>query len=111
KALVGMLEPEYREVVLGRAEVRALFRVPNVGTVAGCYVTDGKIVRGAQVRVVRDGTVVHEGPMASLRRFKDDVREVAQGYECGIGLERFQDVKEGDILEAFRMEEVPRDSR
>ena len=111
RALEGMLEPEVREVVLGRAEVRALFRVPNVGTVAGCYVTEGKIVRGAQVRVIRDGTVVHEGPMSSLKRFKDDVREVAQGYECGIGLERFQDLKEGDILEAFRMEEVARDGR
>ena len=111
KALEGMLEPEYQEVVLGRAEVRALFKVPNVGTVAGCYVTDGRIVRGAQVRVIRDGVVVHEGSMASLKRFKDDVREVAQGYECGIGLERFHDLKEGDVLEVFRMEEVPRDGR
>ncbi|HEY8418599.1 MAG TPA: translation initiation factor IF-2 [Limnochordales bacterium] len=111
RALEGMLAPEVREVVLGRAEVRALFRVPNVGTVAGCYVTEGKIVRGAQVRVIRDGTVVHEGPMSSLKRFKDDVREVTEGYECGIGLERFQDLKEGDILEAFRMEEVARDGR
>ena len=110
KALVGMLEPEYREVVIGRAEVRALFKVPNVGTVAGCYVTEGKIVRGASMRVIRDGTVVHEGAMSSLKRFKDDVREVAQGYECGIGLERFNDLKEGDILEAFRMEEVARES-
>ncbi|OUM97472.1 MAG: translation initiation factor IF-2 [Firmicutes bacterium ZCTH02-B6] len=111
KALEGMLEPEYREVVLGRAEVRALFRVPNVGTVAGCYVTEGKALRGASVRVIRDGTVVHEGAMSSLKRFKDDVREVAQGYECGIGLERFNDLKEGDVLEFFRMEQVPRDGR
>src|SRR5690606_30727159 len=108
KALQGMLEPEYEEVVLGRAEVRALFKVPNVGTVAGAYVTDGKIVRGAQVRVIRDGVVVHEGEMSSLKRFKDDVREVAQGYECGIGVEKFNDLKEGDVLEAFRMEEVAR---
>lgn len=108
KALQGMLEPEYREVVLGRAEVRATFKVPNVGTVAGAYVTDGKIVRGAQVRVIRDGVIVHEGAMDSLRRFKDDVREVAQGYECGIGVERFNDIKEGDVIEAFRMEEVAR---
>ncbi|HEY8495983.1 MAG TPA: translation initiation factor IF-2, partial [Limnochordales bacterium] len=111
KALEGMLEPEYREVVLGRAEVRALFRVPNVGTVAGCYVTEGKVVRGASVRVIRDGTVVHEGAMSSLKRFKDDVREVAQGYECGIGLEKFNDLKEGDVLEFFRMEQVARDGR
>lgn len=108
KALQGMLDPEYEEVVLGRAEVRALFKVPNVGTIAGSYVTDGKIVRGAQVRVIRDGVVVHEGEMSSLKRFKDDVREVAQGYECGIGVERFNDLKEGDVLEAFRMEEVAR---
>ena len=111
KALEGMLEPEYREVVLGRAEVRALFRVPNVGTVAGCYVTEGKVVRGASVRVIRDGTVVHEGAISSLKRFKDDVREVAEGYECGIGLERFNDLKEGDVLEFFRMEQVARDGR
>ncbi|MFO7311591.1 MAG: translation initiation factor IF-2 [Bacillota bacterium] len=111
KALEGMLEPEYREVVLGRAEVRALFRVPNVGTVAGCYVTEGKVVRGASVRVIRDGTVVHEGAISSLKRFKDDVREVAEGYECGIGLEKFNDLKEGDVLEFFRMEQVARDGR
>jgi len=111
KALEGMLEPEYREVVLGRAEVRALFRVPNVGTVAGCYVTEGKVVRGASVRVIRDGTVVHEGAVSSLKRFKDDVREVAEGYECGIGLEKFNDLKEGDVLEFFRMEQVARDGR
>lgn len=108
KAMVGLLDPEYEEVVLGRAEVRALFKVPNVGTIAGAYVTDGKIIRGAQVRVIRDGVVVHEGEMSSLKRFKDDVREVAQGYECGIGVEKFNDLKEGDVLEAFRMEEVAR---
>lgn len=108
KALEGMLDPEYEEVVLGRAEVRQLFRVPNAGVVAGSYVTEGRIVRGASVRVIRDGVVVHEGEMDSLRRFKDDVREVAQGYECGIGIERYNDVKEGDVLEAYRMEEVPR---
>ena len=109
KALTGMLEPEYKEVVLGRAEVRATFRVPNVGTIAGCYVTDGVIQRNAQARVVRDGVVVYEGQLSSLRRFKDDVREVSQGYECGIGLDRFNDVKEGDVIEAYRMEEVPRE--
>lgn len=108
KALKGMLEPEYKEVVLGHAEVRALFKVPNVGVVAGVYVTDGRMVRGAKVRVIRNGIVVHEGDMSSLRRFKDDVREVAQGYECGIGLEKFNDLKEGDVLEAYRMEAVAR---
>jgi translation initiation factor IF-2 len=106
QALSGMLAPKFREVVLGRAEVRELFRVPRVGVVAGCYVTDGKVIRNAQVRVVRDGKVIHEGPMASLKRFKDDVREVASGYECGIGLERFADLKVGDTLEAFTQEEV-----
>ncbi len=111
KALQGLLEPEYREVVLGHAEVRALFRVPNVGVVAGAYVTDGKIVRGSQVRVIRDGVVVYEGEMASLRRFKDDVREVAQGYECGIGIEKFNDLKEGDVIEVFRIEEVARQAQ
>lgn len=108
KALVGLLDPVYKEVVLGRADVRQTFRTPQGVTVAGCYVTDGKIVRGASVRVIRDGIVVHEGEMSSLRRFKDDVREVAQGFECGIGVARFNDIKEGDVLEAYRMEEVPR---
>lgn len=108
QALVGLLDPVYKEVVLGRAEVRQTFRTPTAGTVAGCYVTDGKIERGASVRVIRDGIVVHEGEMGSLRRFKDDVREVAQGFECGIGIERFNDIKEGDVIEAYRMEEVPR---
>jgi len=79
--------------------------------VAGCYVTEGKVVRGASVRVIRDGTVVHEGAISSLKRFKDDVREVAEGYECGIGLEKFNDLKEGDVLEFFRMEQVARDGR
>jgi translation initiation factor IF-2 len=105
-ALKGMLKPKFREVVLGRAEVRAVFRIPRVGAVAGCYVTEGKIERAANVRVVRDGVVVHEGKFASLKRFKDDVREVGAGFECGIGLERFQDIKEGDVLEAFTSEEV-----
>lgn len=107
-AMEGMLEPEYKEVVLGQAEVRALFKVPNVGIVAGCYVTEGRILRSAQMRVLRDNVIVYEGTIASLKRFKDDVREVASGYECGIGLERFNDLKEGDVLEAFRMEEVKR---
>jgi translation initiation factor IF-2 len=105
-AIKGMLEPTYREVVLGHAEVRTTFRISGVGTVAGCYVTDGKIARSAQVRIIRDGIVVHEGQIASLKRFKDDVREVAAGYECGVGISNFNDIKEGDIIEAFTQEEV-----
>jgi translation initiation factor IF-2 len=105
-AIKGLRAPIYKEVILGHAEVRKLFKIPKVGTVAGCYVTDGKIARRNKLRVVRDGVIVHEGPMASFRHIKDDVREMAAGFECGIGLENFQDVKEGDILEAFSMEEV-----
>ncbi|HEV8564521.1 MAG TPA: translation initiation factor IF-2 [Actinomycetota bacterium] len=107
-ALSGMLKPEQREVELGRAEVRALFRVPRLGVVAGCYITDGKIERDARARLVRDGVVVYEGKIGSLRRFKDDVREVAAGYECGIAIEGYQDVKEGDLIEAFEVHEVAR---
>jgi len=106
-ALTGLLAPKFQEVVLGRAEIREVFKVPRIGTVAGCYVTEGKVTRGAQVRVLRDGKVVHEGPIASLRRFKDDVREVATGYECGVGLERFSDVKVGDQFEVFAQEQIP----
>ena len=108
KALKGMLAPEYEERSLGTAEVRALFRVPRVGVVAGSYVTAGEIARGARARLVRDGVVVYDGRIGSLRRFKDDVRTVAAGYECGIGLENFQDVKEGDQIEAYEMVEIPR---
>ena len=104
----GMLAPTYREVLLGRADVRQTIRVPNVGIIAGSYVTDGKVQRNAQIRVVRDGIVVFEDKISSLRRFKDDVREVAQGYECGIGLEKCTDIKVGDVLEAFIMEEIER---
>jgi translation initiation factor IF-2 len=107
-AAKGLLGPETREVPVGQAEVRALFRIPRVGVVAGCYVTEGKINRNSRVRLVRDGTVVYETGVASLKRFKDDVREVASGYECGIGLEGFQDIKEGDIIQAFETQEVPR---
>lgn len=106
-AMQGLLAPKLREVSLGRAEVRAIFHVPKAGTVAGCYVQEGKFTRDAAVRLVRDGVVVYEGKISSLRRFKDDVREVAAGYECGIALANFQDIKEGDVLEAFRIEEVP----
>ena len=105
-AMKGMLAPKFKESLLGHAEVRQTIRVPNVGTIAGSYITDGKINRNAQIRVVRDGIVIYEDKISSLRRFKDDVKEVAQGYECGIGLERFNDIKEGDVLEAFEMVQV-----
>jgi translation initiation factor IF-2 len=108
KALVGMLSPVQTEETLGEAEVRALFRVSRLGTIAGCMVTTGVIRRNAQVRIVRDGTVIHETSIAQLKRFKDDVREVAEGFECGILLENFNDVKEGDILEAFVTREIER---
>ncbi len=105
-AMKGMLAPKFKEVVLGHAEVRQTIHVPNVGTIAGSYVQDGKVSRNAQIRVVRDGVVIFEDKISSLKRFKDDAKEVAQGYECGIGLERFNDIKENDVLEAFIMEEV-----
>lgn len=104
-ALKGMLAPKFREVMLGRIEVRQVYKITNVGAVSGSYVLDGKVTRGAQIRVVRDGIVVAEDKMSSLKRFKDDVKDVAQGYECGITLEKFTDVREGDIFEAFIMEE------
>ena len=104
-AMKGMLAPKFREVALGRAEVREVYKISSVGTIAGSHVTSGKITRAAQIRVVRDGIVITEDKIASLRRFKDDVKEVADGFDCGIGLERFNDIKEGDILEAFIMEE------
>ncbi len=107
-AMKGMLAPQFKENVIGHAEVRQTIHVPNVGTIAGSYVQDGKIQRNAQIRVIRDGIVIFEDKISSLRRFKDDMREVAAGYECGIGLERFNDIKENDILEAFIMEEVAR---
>ena len=107
-AMKGMLAPKFRENLLGHAEVRQTIHVSSVGTIAGSYVLDGKVTRAAQIRIVRDGTVIAEDKIASLRRFKDDAREVAAGYECGISLERFNDIKEGDILEAFVMEEIPR---
>ncbi|MEG2204324.1 MAG: translation initiation factor IF-2, partial [Oscillospiraceae bacterium] len=104
-ALTGMLTPKIREKELGRAEVRQVMKISSVGTVAGSYVLDGKILRGALIRVVRDGIIVADDKLAGLRRFKDDVKEVASGYECGISLEKFADIKEGDILEAYEMEE------
>ena len=105
-AMKGMLAPTFKEVIYGHAEVRQTIRVPGVGTIAGCYVQDGKIVRSASIRIIRDGIVIAEDKIASLKRFKDDAKEVNAGYECGVGLDKFNDIKESDILEAFGMEEV-----
>jgi len=105
-AMLGMLEPEYKEVVLGRVEVRAVYKISNVGTIAGCYVLNGKITRNSSVRVLREGIVIFESTLASLKRFKDDVKEAAAGFECGISVEKFNDIKEGDIIEAYTMEEI-----
>lgn len=107
-AIKGMLAPEFKEVILGHVEVRQTIHVPNVGTIAGSYVQDGKISRNSQIRVLRDGVVIYEDKISSLKRFKDDVREVAQGYECGVGLDRFNDIKNGDIFEVYEMEEIAR---
>ncbi|QDI90264.1 translation initiation factor IF-2 [Salicibibacter halophilus] len=107
-AMKGLLDPEYEEKVIGHVEVRQLFKVSRIGTIAGSYVTEGKVTRDASVRVLRDGVVIHDGKISALKRFKDDVREVSNNYECGITLENFNDVKEGDTMEAYVMEEVPR---
>lgn len=107
-AMKGMLDPEFKEVVLGYAEVRQTFRVPNVGLIAGAYVTQGKITRSASVRVVRDGIIIHEGRVSSLKRFKDDAKEVTEKFECGLGIENFNDIKEGDTIECFEMQEIER---
>lgn len=104
--MTGLLAPEFKEKSLARAEVRQTFRVPKLGLIAGCYVLEGKVERGAKVRLLRDNTIVFEGKMASLRRFKEDVKEVAAGYECGIGVEGYQDIKDGDVIEIFKVEEV-----
>ncbi len=106
KALEGLLKPTLREKILGRAEVRATFNIPKVGTVAGSYVIDGKIVRGGRIRLIRDDVVIYEGKISSLKRFKEDVKDVQQGYECGIGIENFNDVKEEDVIESYEYEEV-----
>ena len=107
-AMKGMLAPEFKEVLLGHAEVRQTIRVPGVGIIAGCYIQDGKITRQSSIRIVRDGVVIFEDKISSLRRFKDDVKEVNEGYECGVGIDKFNDIREGDVLEAFIMEEVKR---
>jgi len=107
-AMKGMLDPVFEEKIQGHADVRQTYRASGVGTIAGSYVTDGMITRSSQVRIVRDGIVVYEGHLASLKRFKDDVKEVKTGFECGIVFEKFNDVKEGDQIEAFIMQEIPR---
>jgi len=107
-AMKGMLAPTFREAVIGHAEIRQTFKVSGVGTIGGCYVTDGKIQRNCGVRIVRDGIVIHEGELDSLKRFKDDVKEVNSGYECGMGFVRFNDIKDGDVVECYVMEEVKR---
>jgi len=107
-AMVGMLAPEFEEVVTGEAEVREIFRVPRIGAIAGCYVLNGTITRGSKVRFLREGTIIWKGAIQSLRRFKDDVREVNAGFECGIGLSDFQDLKQGDIIETYEEREIPR---
>jgi translation initiation factor IF-2 len=107
-ALLGLLQPEYEEVVTGECEVREIFSVPRVGRIAGCYVTSGTITRGSKVRFLRDGTIIWKGTVSSLKRFKDDVREVQTGFECGIGLSDFQDLKQGDVIETFEEREIPR---
>ena len=108
QAMVGMLAPEYEEVVTGEAEVREIFRVPRIGAIAGCYVLSGVITRGSKVRFLREGTVIWKGEITSLRRFKEDAREVREGFECGIGLSDFQDLKPGDIIETFDEREIAR---
>lgn len=105
-AMKGMLDPEFKEEILGKVEVRSTFKVPNVGIIAGAYVQEGKVVRNAEVRLVRDGIVIHEGKISSLKRFKDDAKEVNQGYECGIGIENYNDIKDGDVIECFHMVEI-----
>ncbi len=108
-AMKGMLAPEFHEVALGRVEVRTIFKNSKVGTIAGCYVVDGKVTRNADVRLLRDGVVIYEGKIDSLKRFKDDAREVQAGYECGLTIEKYSDVREGDIIEVYKMEEKPRE--
>ena len=107
-AMIGMLEPDYKEVVNGKAEVRQVYKISNVGTIAGCYVLDGKIIRNSEIRVIRDGIVIFESTLASLKRFKDDAKEVNSGYECGLSVEKFNDLKEGDIIESFTMQAIER---
>ena len=104
--MVGMLVPEFEEIVTGEAEVREIYKIPRIGAIAGCYVLNGKITRGSKVRFLREGVIIWKGDVSSLRRFKEDVTEVASGYECGIGLSDFQDLKNGDIIEPFDEREI-----
>ena len=106
--MIGMLAPEFIEVVTGEAEVREIFRVPRIGAIAGCLVQTGTITRGSKVRFLREGTIIWKGTITSLKRFKDDAREVNAGFECGIGLSDFQDLKPGDVIETFDLKEIPR---
>src|SRR5690606_19059245 len=107
-AMKGMLDPEFEEKIIGQVEVRETFKVSKVGTIAGGYVTDGKVTRDSGVRVIRDGVVIFEGELDTLKRFKDDVKEVSRGYECGLTVKNYNDIQEGDVIEAFVMEEVER---
>jgi translation initiation factor IF-2 len=107
-AMLGLLAPEFEEVVTGDAEVREIFSVPRIGKIAGCYVTNGTITRGSKVRFLREGAIIWKGEVSSLRRFKDDAREVQSGFECGIGLSDYQDLKQGDVIETFEEREIPR---
>ena len=109
KAMAGLLAPDVSEVFLGRVEVRQVLKVTRVGKIAGCYVVEGKITRDSEVRLVRDGILIHEGRLESLKRFKDDAREVSEGFECGLTILNYSDVQEGDILEAFRKEVTARE--
>src|SRR5690606_7872693 len=105
-AMKGMLAPEFKEEILGVAEIRETFRISKVGTIAGCYVTEGRILRSSKVRVIRDGIVKHEGVLGSLKRFKDDVKEVKNNYECGLNIDKFNDIQVGDLVEAYHEVEV-----
>jgi translation initiation factor IF-2 len=105
-AIAGMMASTFEERILGRADVREIFHVPKVGTIAGCYVTEGKVERGQLIRILRDGVVLYEGRNSSLRRYKDDVKEVPSGYECGVGIENYNDIKVGDELESYYLEEI-----
>jgi translation initiation factor IF-2 len=107
-AMKGMLDPEFAEKIIGHAEIRQIFKASGIGTIAGCYITEGRVTRNAQVRIVRDGRVVYDGTLDTLRRFKDDAKEVAAGYECGMLFKNFSDIKENDKVEAYIMEEIPR---
>ena len=106
QAMDGMLAPKYKEQIIGKAEIREVFTLPKVGTIAGCHVVSGKIERNLEARLIRDSVVVYQGKIASIRRFKDDVKEVASGYDCGISIEKFQDMKQGDIIEPYILEEI-----